>query len=58
MLTTLRVESRQFPATALAFNLPHLHLALRWELPRLSFVEIFGNRKLWSPMGYRVALFA
>ena len=27
MLTTLRVESRQFAATAPAFNLPHMHLA-------------------------------
>jgi len=27
-LTTLRVKSRQFSATAPAFNLPNLHLAL------------------------------
>jgi len=44
-LTMLRVESRQFSATAPAFNLPQLHLAppLRgdpgWVLPRFSASE-------------------
>jgi len=43
---TLRVESRQFTATAPAFNLPHLHFAPPLGRPRLSFAEIFGTRKL------------
>ena len=36
-MTTLRVESRQFAATAPPFN-----------VPRLSFAEILGIRKLES----------
>jgi len=39
------------------YNQPHLHLAIPLGVTRLSFVEIFGVRKLDS-LGYRVALFA
>jgi len=46
----LPVESRQFLATA--FYLPHLHL-----VPRLSFADLFGTKKL-EFLGYRAALFA
>jgi len=53
----LRVESRQFAATAPAYNLPHLHLAPPLGMTRLSFAEIFGTRKL-ELLGYRAALLA
>jgi len=32
-------------ATAPTFNLPHLHLGLRWGWLHLSFAKIFGTRK-------------
>jgi len=53
----LRIESRQFSATAPVFNLPHLHLAPPLEWPCLSFAQIFGIRKPES-LSYLVALFA
>jgi len=54
-LTTLGVESRQFSATAPAFNLPHMHLALLLGVTHLSFAEIFEIFGIRKP-GYRVAL--
>jgi len=39
------------------FNLPPLVFGASVGVTRLSFAEIFGNRKLES-MDYRVALFA
>ena len=58
-LTTLRVESRQFSATAPAFkfNLPHLQLAPPLGVTPLRFDDTFDIRKL-QPLGYRAALFA
>ena len=38
------------------FSLPHLHLAPRWERPRLNFFKFFGIRKLES-LGYHVTFF-
>jgi len=54
---TLCVESRQFAATAPAFNLPHLHLAPPLGVTPFDFAEIIGVRKLES-LGYRVTVFA
>jgi len=55
---------QRFASKVANFQLPHLRLSyptciwrLRWGWPRLSFAEIFSNRKLESLI-YRVALFA
>jgi len=40
-LTTLRVESRQFAATAPAFHLPHLHLVPPLEITPFEFGRDF-----------------
>jgi len=52
-LTTLRAGSRQFVATAPAFNLSHLHLSLRWGSPGFSFAEILCVRKLKCRVTWR-----
>ena len=57
-LATLRVDSRanfQLPQLQLTYHTCIWRLCCGWF--RLSFAEIFGNRKLES-LGYRVALFA
>jgi len=44
-LTTLRVENRQFSATALAFNPSHLHLALPLGVTPFEFCRDFRHQK-------------
>ena len=41
----LRIESRQFPATASAFNLPHLHLASLLGVTLFEFRQDFWHQK-------------
>jgi len=50
-----KVANLQLPNLYLTF--PTCIWCLSWGRPRLSFVEIFGTRKL-EFLGYRVALFA
>ena len=48
-LTTLRAESRQFPATAPAFNPPHLHLAPPFGVTAVEFCRGFQQQKTKVP---------
>ena len=52
-----KLESRQFLATAPAFNLPHLHLAPTLGVIPFEFCREFWRQKIRVPV-YRVALFA
>jgi len=54
--TTFRSESHQFCSYRTCI-LPHPYLAPPLGVTRLSFAEVFGNRKLQS-LSYRAALFA
>jgi len=44
-LTSVRVESRQFSATTLAFYQPHLHLALPLRVTSFEFCRDFQHQK-------------
>ena len=44
-MTTLRVESRHFAATAPAFSLPHLHLAPSLGVTAVEFCQDFRQEK-------------
>jgi len=50
-MTMLRVESRQFAATAPAYNLPHLHLAPPLGMTRnpFEFCWDFRHQKTRAP---------
>ena len=48
-MTTLRAESRQFSATAPAFNLPHLHLALLLWVTVFEFCRDLRHRNTRFP---------
>ena len=57
MLITLRIGSCQLAATALAFNLSHLHLEPPLEVTPFEFCGDFRHQKT-TVLGYRVGLFA
>jgi len=48
-LSALRVESRQFSATATALNLPHLHLAPLLLVTQFEFCRDFQQQKTRIP---------
>jgi len=48
-MTTLRVNSRQFPATAPAFNQPYMHLAPLLGVTQFEFCGDFWHQKTRVP---------